>query len=751
MPRKNILHCSVAALFSSALLAPAVQAQDAADDIPDLDAQGAGGTIVVTAQRREQALQDVGVSLSVLGSEQLADQKIVEIADVAATLPGFDLARGNGSNNPTMTVRGVGTTNPWINNNPSVAAYVDDAYMPFSPFLSFPIFDIERVELLKGPQVALYGRNATAGALNIITARPESEFGGYVDVSYNEHDLVEARGAVTGPLGPTINLRLAGIVAQGGGYIDRPGTADTTAGFSPVPGVVPDVPLVPAREGYGDKSIYAVRGSLEWFAGDRVEVFLTGHYGQDNSEIIGSTAVTPDRLGRFTPPATRRPFVDYDNVEPMMDSEQYGGVLRVDVDLDAFTVSSITGYEHIDRAFTIGDFVPTRIAEPVFDESISTLSQELRLTHEGADTFFLAGASYGEETIDYRRDLIAYDLLRGTLSTRFTEKDRSFAVFGQAEWEFIPGWTVIGGLRHTSEDKDYSGGSIELDPFGVSIVKAVYPNTAGDGIFGSPQYEDTDISGSLALNWKPAQDVLLYASVSEGYKSGGFDGSGITEPGSFTPYGAENIRAYEAGAKFFADRVQLSGAFFYYDYTDKQVLALVDLGSGIPEAIIQNAAASTIYGVDLDIGVDLTDALRFSLNGLIVSSEVTDWQSSDPTEAASRIGNDLPGTPEASINARLDWSHDIAPDWELELSAWTSYSDGAYRDIENTPDLRSDDRFLTNARIALGRIEGGPQFYVVGKNLFNETYVTSVRSLVGMLGEYYGEPRTITFGVRYDF
>ena len=164
--------------------------------------------LVQFVQRRgvtaDQVLDDTGIernaldgSLSVIGADQLANEKISEIADIAATLPGFDLARGNGSNNPTMTVRGVGTTNPWINNNPSVAAYVDDVYLPFSPLLTLPIFDIERVELLKGPQVALYGRNATAGALNIVTARPDADLGGYIDVSYNGHDLVEGRAAVT--------------------------------------------------------------------------------------------------------------------------------------------------------------------------------------------------------------------------------------------------------------------------------------------------------------------------------------------------------------------------------------------------------------------------------------------------------------------------------------------------------------------------------------------------------------------------
>lgn len=740
-------------LASSTALLCSVSAADVA--LAQADDRGVDATdeavIVVTAQRREQALGDVGISLAVLGADRLADEKISEVADIAATLPGFDLARGNGSNNPTMTVRGVGTTNPWINNNPSVAAYVDDVYMPFSPLLTLPIFDIERVELLKGPQVALYGRNATAGALNIVAARPDADFGGYIDVSYNEHDLVEGRVAMTGPLGGAANFRLAGLIQQGGGYIYRPGTIGSTAGFSRAPGIVPGVESVPAKDGYGDKNVLALRGSFELFPSDRLEIFASAHYGRDRSETIGSTAITPDRLRRFTPPATKIPFTDYDNVEPSMDAEQYGGVVKIDLDLGSLKLTSVTGYEHVERSFAIGDFVPTRIAEPEFDERVASFNQEVRLTHEGPQTFLLFGASFGEDTINYRRDLIAYDLALGTLRTNFVEKDRSTAIFGQAEWGFAPNWKLIGGLRYTSENKDYSGGSIEVNPFGVSRVRILFPNTAGAGLFADTEYEDDDLSGSLALNWKPSRDVLLYASASRGYKSGGFDGSGITEPESFTPYDAEKIWAYEAGAKISADRVQLNGAFFYYDYTDKQVLALVDFGGGITEAIIENAAQSRIYGIDLDVGLDLTDRLRLGIGGLIVSSKVTDWDSADPAEVSNRIGNELPGTPQASLTARLDWSHDLSDAWELKVSGWASYSDGAFRDIENTVALRSDDRFLANARVEVAQIGSGFKFYVLGKNLFDEVYVTAVRELLGMRGEYYGEPRTISVGIGYDF
>lgn len=707
--------------------------------------------IVVTAQRREQDLMDVGIALTAFNADSINRQGIDELGKVAALIPGLDVFRGNGSNNPTITLRGIGTTNPWLNNNQSVASYVDGAYLPFGSYLTLPFFDLERIEVMKGPQIALYGRNATAGAVNFISARPSEDSEGYAEVNYGKYDAIEARTALSGAVTDNLQLRLAAIMQQGGGYMDRPGTG-ALAGFSRIPGTIPGIPEVGPEDDYGDKDRFALRTSAALQIGADVELFLTLHYGQDKSELIGSTNINGDRLGAFTPPDDAA-FVDYDNVMPQTDTEQFGGVFQTDWLLGEYTFSSITAYEQLNRAYGIGDFVPTRIAEAFFDENIESMSQEFTLSFDNSETIhWLAGASYTRDDIDYLRDLVSYDLLLGGLRTEFVETDESWAIFGQGEWKPLYEWAFTFGLRFTNEEKSYDGGSIELDPFGTSVVGVVFPNTAGDGLFGSPEYDESNLSGKVAINWEPTDDLLVYASISNGFKSGGFDGSGITEPASFAPFDSETVWTYEVGSKatLFSGHLFMAASAFYNDYEDKQVIALVDLGGGLTEAIIQNAAASKIYGLDFEIQWRPIQSLSFSLSGSLLDSEVTQWISSDPAEIIAHVGNELPGTPSSSLTGRIDWTRPLSEELTLDASVWATNSSEVFRDIANSAALESDDYTIVNTRFDL-IFAGGVSVYISIDNLFDEEYVTSVRSLLGMQGEYHGAPRTFAGGVRYEF
>lgn len=709
--------------------------------------------VVVTAQKREQRREDIGISLSVLGGEQLLERGITGLQEVAQATPSLDIFRGNGSDNPTITLRGVGTTNPWVNNNPSVAAHADGFYLAFSPYLTFPIFDLERIEVLKGPQIGLYGRNSTGGAINFVSARPTEHLEGYADVSYAEHDAFDARAAFSGPLSARARGRLAAVVRQGGGYLERSGTVGISDGFSRVPGVVPGVAVVPADAGYGDRDVYALRGTLEVEPTDALRVSLSAHYGRDDSELVGSTNTNGDRLGVFTPPDAE-PFVSYDDFAPFTDSEQYGGVAEIDWRLGEYRLTSLTGYERLDRNYGIGDFVPLRIAESSFDERLRSIGQELRLAYEGSDTlFWLAGVQYTEDDIDMDREQIALDFLLGGIRTAFEQDDRSLAAFGQVEWRFAPQWLLTGSLRYTDEEKKYRGGSSEIDPFGLSVVGAVFPNLRPAGLFGTPEFSDEDLSGRVGLNWQPTDRSLLYASVSRAFKSGGFDGSGITEPFAFEPFGSETVWAYEVGAKHrsASGRLFAAGSAFYYDYNDQQVLALVDLGGGIVEAVLVNAAASEIYGVDLELNWRPIAAVTIGANGTYVHSEVTDWESADPAEVAARLGNELPGTPELMFTGSVKWTSPLGNDWTMDATLWGTYVTSAYRDIANTPELKSDKYGIVNARLELRAPGDRWSVYLFAHNLLDETYVTSVRSLVGMLGEYYGPPRSVGGGIRYEF
>lgn len=754
MRRRMLLlsRTSLGALAAGLVLgcAATAHAQEAAGTA---DAAVAIDDVLVTAQKREQRARDVGISLNVFDQETLETRGVNSVEDLARLTPGLDVFDGNGTGNPSITLRGLGTTNPFLNNNPSVAVYADGVYLPFSSFLSLPFFDLERIEVLKGPQISLYGRNATAGAINLVSARPTRELTAYGDISYGSHDAVEARAAISGPLGDAVQARLSAIWQDGGGYIERPGTIGSTAGFTRS-ARVPGVAAVPAESGYGDKDVQAIRGSLTWQATNAVDVLVSAHYGRDRSELIGSTNINGDRLGVFRPPAARRAFVDYDDFAPVTDTEQYGAMIEADIDLGDFSLTSVTGVERFSRAYGIGDFVPTRIAAPVFDEEISTFGQDLRLAYTGSEVVnWMVGASYNREEIDYERVLIAYDFVLGALGTAFEQEDAAWAVYGEGEWFFHPDWFAGLGLRYTSESKDYVGGSFDIDPFGVSRVRLAFPGVGAAGLFGSPTYDEDDLSGRASLNWKPGDDLLVYASVNRGFKSGGIDGSGITQPSSFTPYHSETVWAYEIGVKslLLADTLDLAASAFFYDYGDKQVLALLDLGSGVTEAVIQNAAAAEIAGLELDLRWRATPDLTVAVNGTVLESEVTGWSSANPAEIAARLGNDLPGTPKSQITVSLDHVQPLSSGLTLQTSFWASSVDGAYRDIENTEALMSERRVLVNGRVVLSSPRAGWSVYAHGENLFDEAYVTSVRSLVGMLGNYYGAPRTLKVGLRYEY
>lgn len=743
---------SLGALAAGLVLGCAATAR-AQDPAGPAEAATAIDDVLVTAQKREQRARDVGISLNVFDQETLETQRLSSVEDLARLTPGLDVFDGNGTGNPSVTLRGVGTTNPFLNNNPSVAVYADGVYLPFSSFLSLPFFDLERIEVLKGPQIALYGRNATAGAINLVSARPTRELSAYADVSYGSYDAFEARAAISGPLSGTVQARLSAIWQDGGGYIERPGTIGSTAGFTRSPRV-PGVAAVPAETGYGDKDVQAIRGSLAWQATDTVDIAISAHYGRDRSELIGSTNINGDRLRVFTPPAVRRAFVDYDDFAPVTDTEQYGAVVQADIDLGDFRLTSISGLERFTRAYGIGDFVPTRIAAPVFDEDISTFGQDLRLAYAGSEAVnWMVGASYNREEIDYARVLIAYDFVLGALGTAFEQEDKAWAVYGEGEWFFRPDWFAGLGLRYTSEAKDYVGGSFNIDPFGVSRVPLAFPGVGVAGLFGSPTYDEDDLSGRASLNWKPGDGLLVYASVNRGFKSGGFDGSGITQPSGFTPYHSETVWAYEIGVKslLLADTLDLAASAFFYDYGDKQVLALLDLGSGVIEAVIQNAAAAEIAGFELDLRWRPTPELTVSVNGTLLESEVTEWISANPAEIAARLGNELPGTPNSQITVSLDHVQPLPSGLTLRTSFWANSVESAYRDIENNEALRSEGRVLVNGRLALSSPRAGWSLYAYGENLFDEEYVTSVRSLVGMLGAYYGPPRTLGVGLRYEY
>ncbi|MBN7795463.1 TonB-dependent receptor [Parahaliea mediterranea] len=743
IPANFRLHSRLALAVAGAVMASAAAGQEAA---PRLVME----EITVTAQKREQSAAEIPISMTVMSSDDLREKRIQDFADLGVNTPALDVARGNSTNNPVIAIRGIGSTDPWINNNPSVSAYMDGVYLPFGSYLSMPLYDLQRVEVLKGPQAGLYGRNSIAGAINFVSTEPGDGVGGYLDLSYGRYGETNLQGAVDTPLSDTLLLRFAGYAAQGGGYMERAGTADSTAGFTRVPGVIPGISSRASSSDYGDKDVAAGRISALWRASDRLQVDLRVHYGTDGSEIVNSTNLTGDPLGVFQPEAGAV-HVDYDDVAGEMDARNGGISLEVNWEGDLFTLTSLTGFESLSRDYTVGDFAPLRLAQPTYDESVDSLSQEFRISGDTGSTYWLAGVNATRDRIDYHRSLSSWDYLLGELVSGYDQDDESWSVFGQIDWQLTDSLQLSTGLRYTDEEKHYEGGSWENDPFGTSIVTAVYPAVAG-GLYGESDYDDQDVSGQVKLSWTAFDNTLVYGAISRGFKSGGFDGSGIVDEAGFIPYDAEELVAYEIGVKsrLLDNTLDLSAAVYYYDYSDKQVLAILDLGGGITEAVTQNAAVSEVTGVDLDLKYLVDEHWSLGLSATLLDSEITEWNSDDPAEAAARIGNELPGTPGSNVTGDITWEGS-AGDFDLRASVWATYTESTYRDIENTPSLESDSYTLVNARLSLGQPAQGWSVYLYGKNLADEEYRSSVRTLVGMEGAYFGPPRMYGVGVNWQF
>jgi len=344
--------------------------------------------VIVTAQKREQNMQDVGIVVTTFTSYQLRDFKLYEPKDIASQTPGLDIKNAVGNTNPVITIRGVGLNDYNSNNNPSTAAHVNEVYMASSAYLSFQLFDIERIEVLKGPQGTLYGRNSTAGTVNFITARPTEELDASMEVGYGNYNTLDVRGHISNKITENLSGRFAFMTRNSGGHIENDGTIGNSAGDariilfgdSVLPGPVPAI-------GKDDKSaetdVYAWRASFDWIASDDIDIFFSIHGSEDTSNQWVYSLRTEDAAGFSAPDDD--PFTVYSDFEPTIDSSGLGGSLRIDWDLPVGTLTSVTGYEELDRVMGEEDASPYRLTQSEFFGDLYEITQEIRLTSTTED------------------------------------------------------------------------------------------------------------------------------------------------------------------------------------------------------------------------------------------------------------------------------------------------------------------------------------------------------------------------------
>ncbi len=705
--------------------------------------------IIVTAQRREQSLQDVPISITAMTGEQVRELNVTRAVDLSSFTPGLFAAGSRGDANPIFAIRGVGLNDTFSNNNPTVGVYVDDVVLPLTPMLGFAMYDIERIEVLKGPQGTLYGRNTTGGAINFISKRPTQELDAYIQGSYGRYGRLDLEGAVGGGLSDTFAVRVSGkTTQQSGGWQTNAVTG----------------------EKIGDKDVKAMRVQALWTPSDNLEILLKGSLHKERSdnqlrEHVGYRSPLGgdcqgflngvrdegncvNSLGYFDPTEDRR-VVEASEVyghESVITSKDI--MLNINWDLGGVALTSITGYTDFSR--NLGDEAdgsPLVLIDSRYIDDIESFSQELRLASSGDGPLtWVVGAYYSWDQLYSDIDQALDDhFFRTRVSIDALQTTESYALFGQAEWEVSDRIRLIGGLRYTNEKKDFVYDSFDTNPFGTS---AGLPTPVAGVV---DRIKEDNISGKIGLDFKINDDVMLYASASKGFKSGGFKSAIAFNPAELNPFMGEDLYSYEVGMKssLLDGRLLFNTAFYYLDYKDFQAF-VTEIHSGINVIVLNNAGDARVYGLEAEVTARPTDRLLVRLAANVMDTKITKI---NPAVQAAYLGNRMANSPNFMLNAIARY------DLPTESMGFGTYImlDGSYRtktyfSVNNRGQSSQDAYFLMNGRIAFTSPDERWEFAVWGRNLTNKLYVTNAYDNYGGIfpsQNFLGDPRT--YGVSLAF
>jgi iron complex outermembrane receptor protein len=674
--------------------------------------------IVVTANKREQNLNDVGLSVTAFSGAALENQRITDVASLALVVPGLEVAPTR-TTAPIYTIRGVGFFEQSLAAYPDVSLYLDQAPLPFPILASKVLFDVERLEVLKGPQGTLFGNNSTGGAINFVAAKPTADFSAGMEAGYGRFNTFEAGGFISGPIADTLRARFAFKSVQGDGWQYSYTRED---GPQPAAYIAEGVPpnLLGKQDTLGAPKNIAARTLLEWTPNDRLTLNLNinGWINEDEPQAPQFTKSAQANPNGTTGPGgtvtANMPIIVYPvspqndraadwstDYRPYQDDKFYQTALRADWKVaDEATLTSISSFDSLNVLdATEGDGTALN-AEDIGKGfgSIRTFTEEIRLSGPSANRFrWVAGAYYENSKVDETNHYYIAD----TTATRFAgygangfysyQKMRNLAGFGNLEFDATEKLTFKVGARQTSADRSSQNSTFELvgDPGRVApvvtltqflngVYKAVFgPQTPtiipGNSISFNPacgcaetfygKLNESNTSWSTGVDFKPIKDVLLYVNVSKGYKAGSFATVAAAAFEGYSPVKQESILDYEGGFKTtLADgTVSLDGAIFYYSYDDKQTLSkFVDPVFGLLDKLV-NVPKSNVKGAEFEISETPVKGLLLSLSGTYLDAKITSY---DGVVGIQTESNGLRGPLTASFaGVTLPYS----PTWQYAL------------------------------------------------------------------------------------
>ncbi|MFV0275951.1 MAG: TonB-dependent receptor, partial [Parahaliea sp.] len=701
--------------------------------------------VMVTAQKRQQSMQDVPIALSAFSENTMKDMGIVNAQDLQVATPGLVYTSVGTLGSPYL--RGVGTRFSLNGLDNSVATYVGDRYVARGAGnqLEFGI-DVERVEVLKGPQGILYGRNATGGAIRVIKKPVADELEGSLRASAGNYDLREFSGTVSVPLTDTLGVRLSGQLSK------RDAWQDNLAY-----GVDPN-----AVDKINDKDVAKFSSIVRWEASDQTTVnLLVDYWEQDDYQGHDGSLLGPPELNVGVARAgavysTGRKKAGTDTYQPT-DGDETSSELRIEHAFDDFDISSISTYARFDMRWTSeGDGSSAHITTPAiaYDES-ETWSQEIRLTSNTSDSLeWTTGLFYYKDThtteFNFFADPMFPPLINATSGNQTTETTAA-AIFGHLGWAFNETWALKVGARYSYEERE------------ALLVESVRPGITTLGGSGMPFNVDenwNEITPLVTLEYH-MPNALAYLTYTRGFKSGGYNFPASSTPDALEP---EILDMYELGLKgdYLDSTLRINGALFYYDYSDLQVTRASDGGVTTTE----NAADATVLGLDMDITYVLGNfSLHAGLN--ILDSEYQNYApevrvfranvdgtmgTDNPTPGGGRLAVPHDADGDSMLRAP-DYSYFVTASYEFAVgdarapvSVSYSYKDDFNYDFPIDPTasrwLTQEGYGLVNARAGYISADDKWAVYLWGRNLSDKEYLNEVSLNSSGLRGFWAMPRT---------
>lgn len=753
----------------------------AADSSVSASASADGQEIIVTAQKREQRLADVPLSITAASGAQLAHAGIASTADLVKISPGFTYQESQ-YGTPVFGIRGISFFDFSTASSPAVSVYVDQVPLPLSILTNGALLDVERVEVLKGPQGTLFGQNSTGGAVNYIAAKPTKDFSAGFNATYGRFNATKLDGFVSFPITDTLGIRVAAQAEDRGPY-QYSLTRDAKN---------------------GRRSYWAGRIILDWKPTDTIRFELNANGWLDNSDspaqqfkgfypqFAGANPSVETALSAQPIAPDNNRAADWDPGFNMKRDNRFRQIsLRGDIDITPdVTLTSLTSYIKFN-----GDIPSDNDGSAVLNirtrsvEDFKIFNQELRLAGKIDKIRWMVGGNYQHANLgevlyqDYNAtNTILAPVPGGSFNhLRLTNDQlvKTKAGFGSLEYEILPELTLQGSVRYTSQSDRYTGCTADngtgdaASAFGIlsTALRSQLPGFDGQPTVIAPgacvtigddfrpvqivnsSLKENNTSWRAGISYKPSSTSLLYANVTKGYKSGSFTPAPFIRTSQITRVQQESVLAYEAGFKATAlNMVQISGAGFYYDYRNKQITGFVDVFpfGNLPASV--NVPRSSIKGGELSIAVRPIGGFRLTAAGTYVDSKVTrSFITATPLGAAVNLkGEQLPNAPKWQLNGDLEYRHNFDGDKDIYIGGAVTYQSGTYALFGQEPQFRIPGYALVDVRAGVEFANGRWRAEVFGRNITNKYYLTNISRSIDAVTAIAGMPATygVTLGFR---